>query len=65
MATLLWQRDISSDLSGVEHTYSSWDSCMSEAYWSVHPFPPLLPRPDRLICSTANGPQLSESSSAP
>lgn len=36
MATLLWQRGISSDLSGdassVKNTFSSWDKCMTEAY---------------------------------
>lgn len=33
MATLMWQRDISSDVDNVKDTFSSWDSCMSEAYW--------------------------------
>ncbi|KAK4550777.1 hypothetical protein LTR36_000356 [Oleoguttula mirabilis] len=32
MATLLWQRDLSTDASGVKTTFSSWDSCMTEAY---------------------------------
>ena len=40
MATLLWQRDVGSDISGVgsningvKTTYSSWDACMTKAYW--------------------------------
>ena len=38
MAILLWQRDITSDLDGVENTYSSWDTCMTKAYWSAPPY---------------------------
>jgi hypothetical protein len=32
MATLLWQRDVASDVAGVKNTYSSWDACMTKAY---------------------------------
>ncbi|KAK5126496.1 hypothetical protein LTR08_004761 [Meristemomyces frigidus] len=32
MATLLWQRDVTSDFDGVKNTYSSWDSCMTKTY---------------------------------
>jgi len=37
MATLMWQRDIGSDLTGVKNTYSSWDACMTKAYWYENP----------------------------
>ncbi|KAK4990237.1 hypothetical protein LTR50_002711 [Elasticomyces elasticus] len=32
MATLLWQRDLTSSLSDAKTTLSSWDNCMSKAY---------------------------------
>ncbi|KAL1304705.1 hypothetical protein AAFC00_003654 [Neodothiora populina] len=32
MPTLLWQRDITSDVDSVKTTFSGWDQCMTKAY---------------------------------
>lgn len=35
MPALIWDRDVGQDISNARNTFSSWDSCMSQAYCKV------------------------------